>query len=146
MHDIFNALAVLTPRDNDISKRSSDSQGDGVYAVAENFRSGQSIISLGVDPETSVEFEPAKAVFRVRQFDRIVHHKSMPHPRITFTPERASVTALPDSANWNSDKYASNARPVVTIDDVVTPTVLEIRVRGKSSHTSFLAKFDATNA
>lgn len=106
MHDVFETLSLLTPWDINVPKVRIGSRGDGGYVVADNLRSDQSIISLGVGDETSFDVELAKAGFHVWQFDHTVPHTPVVHPNITFTREGIAGTDQPEKALYTIDTHA----------------------------------------
>lgn len=92
---IFEVLALLCPKELYGPKIRLGRDIDGGYVIADMFKGVRSLLSYGVGPDVSFEYDVAQRGVDVFMFDHTVAATPQSHPRFHYTREGVAAVANP---------------------------------------------------
>jgi hypothetical protein len=94
---VYEVLRLLTPFDVvGVGKRRVGGIGDGGYVLLDQLDPEQPVMSFGIGPSVSFDFELAEEGFRILMFDHTIEALPGEHPHFTWYHEGVSDIAAPD--------------------------------------------------
>ena len=119
---VYEALRLLLPSDVvGVGKRRIGGVGDGGYVLLDHLTPEQVVMSFGIGPSVTFDFELAEAGHHILMFDHTIAALPGEHPHFTWYREGVSDVSAPDEALFSlvdhMQKLPTDARdPILKMD------------------------------
>lgn len=119
---VFEALRLLIPHDVvGVAKRRIGGIGDGGYVLLDALAPHQVVMSFGIGPSVTFDFELAEAGHRILMFDHTIDALPGAHPHFTWFREGVSAVSASDEALFSLEDHmarlpAGAMNPVLKMD------------------------------
>jgi hypothetical protein len=116
---VYEALRLLAPRDVvGVGKRRVGGVGDGGYVLLDRLAPEQVVMSFGIGPSVTFDFELAEDGHRILMFDHTIDALPGEHPHFSWFREGVADVSAPDEALFSLEEHVRKL-PADAVDPIL---------------------------